>query len=67
MNEEIMSALQELNVAIAELKTERDMLHKENVYLRELVHKFATRPATFGPAPMTNLPNYPEPPWKVTC
>jgi uncharacterized coiled-coil protein SlyX len=65
MNEEILAALQELNVVIAEIKTERDMLRKENEYLRALVQHLASRPAPQMPPP--NQPDPYGPPYKVTC
>lgn len=57
---EITQTLQELSQAATELKTERDMLRKENEYLKELIHHLAARPAPYQPDPYA-------PPYKVTC
>lgn len=55
---EIYDSLQELSWVTMEIKTERDMLRKENEYLRELVHHLASRPAPYNPPqPNTLWPN----------
>ena len=65
VQKEIIDSLKELNVAIAELKTERDMLLKENEYLKSLVHHLASRPTTYTPVP--SQPDSYAPPFVVTC
>jgi hypothetical protein len=68
----IITALEKLEKEMAELKLrikELELIEKENVYLRELVHHLASRPTPYQPVivPAVQTPNYPEPPWKVTC
>ena len=48
--------MSELKLRIKEL----ELIEKENVYLRELVHHLASRPAPYQPDPYA-------PPYKVTC
>lgn len=60
IEKEIDDAMQELAQVVTELKTERDMLRKENEYLKSLVNHLASRPAPYQPDPYA-------PPYKVTC
>jgi hypothetical protein len=59
----VITALEKLEKEMAELKLrikELELIEKENVYLRELVHHLASRPAPYQPDPYA-------PPYKVTC
>jgi hypothetical protein len=59
----MVNVLQKLEEEMAELKLrikELELIEKENVYLRELVHHLASRPAPYQPDPYA-------PPYKVTC
>jgi hypothetical protein len=65
----IITTLEKMEKEMAEIKlrlVELESLKKENEYLRELVHHLASRPSVRMP-PAIQVPNYPEPPWKVTC
>jgi hypothetical protein len=54
--ERIEKEMVEIKLRLAEL----ERIEKENVYLRELVHHLASRPAPYQPDPY-------GPPYKVTC
>jgi hypothetical protein len=59
----MVNVLQKLEEEMTELKLrikELELIEKENVYLRELVHHLASRPAPYQPDPYA-------PPYKVTC
>jgi hypothetical protein len=65
----IITKLEKMEKEMAEIKlrlAEFEHLKKENEYLRELVNHLASRPAPYMPPPV-QTPNWPEPPWKVTC
>ena len=59
----MVNVLQKLEEEMSELKLrikELELIEKENVALRELVHHLASRPAPYQPDPYA-------PPYKVTC
>jgi hypothetical protein len=59
----MVNVLQKLEEEMTELKLrikELELIEKENVALRELVHHLASRPAPYQPDPYA-------PPYKVTC
>ena len=55
IEKEIKNSLQELAQVVTELKTERDMLRKENEYLKTLVEKLTEKPAPYQPT----IPSWP--------
>jgi hypothetical protein len=59
----MVNVLQKLEEEMSEIKLrikELELIEKENVALRELVHHLASRPAPYQPDPYA-------PPYKVTC
>jgi hypothetical protein len=59
----MVNVLQKLEEEMSEIKLrikELELIEKENVALRELVHHLAARPAPYQPDPYA-------PPYKVTC
>ena len=63
--EEIGFSMDNLLKEVQRAHERLDALQKENEILHELVKHLASRPNPY--VPPVQVPNYPEPPWKVTC
>jgi hypothetical protein len=63
--EEIITQLEIIENEMKIIKQRVQELSKENETLKSLVNHLASRPNPY--VPPVQVPNYPEPPWKVTC
>lgn len=63
--EEIITQLEIIENEMKIIKQRVQELSKENESLKSLVNHLASRPNPY--VSPVQVPNYPEPPWKVTC